>query len=268
MRHVVHTKQICALIASEKTDNRVLWALAARTCPDNSTVTEDMHTLEPLISFYISISDGTSVVERALGRHAKFLERHQGSPDHDMAEVCFEIASEGPGKEDDIFQKAGDALLLLPVSRTWARLWRTLYSRRFACYKQRENTGQKNTGWRLKGSMKAVGMWQARATDTLASRAQQTDRTNDQPTIVRGVSRQDLARVARRDSGSVPGKKLRNFRECTGRNLVAKSMVPSWAGFGAHPRPLRCKSGQVAPWMIACPRKPGLQSGTWTKRAA
>ena len=196
MRHVVHTKQRFVggrVTASETTDNRVLWALAARACPANSTAAECMHTLEPLISFYISISDGTSVVERALGRHAAFLESHKGGPDHDMAEVCLEIATEGPGKEEDIFEKTSDTLLLLPVSRTWARLWRTLYSRRFACYKQRENTGQKNTGWRLKGSMKAVGMWQARATDALVSRAQQADRKDDQPTIVRGVSRRDLA---------------------------------------------------------------------------
>ena len=112
-------------------------------------------------------------------------------------------------------------------------------------------------------------MLQARATGALVSRAQQADRKDDPPTIMIGVSRRDLARVARRDtSGSEPGKKLQNFRECTAKKLASKSKVPSWAGFGARPRPLRCKSGQAAPWMIACPQKPGLQCGRWATRAA
>ena len=51
VRHVVRTKRALDSTASETTDNRVLWFLAARACPANSTVTECMHTLEPLISF-------------------------------------------------------------------------------------------------------------------------------------------------------------------------------------------------------------------------
>ena len=97
--------------------------------------------------------------------------------------------------------------------------------------------------------MKAIGMLQARATDALVSRAQQADRKDDPPTIMSGVSRRDLARAARHDtSGSEPGKKLQNFREFTDKRLASKSKVPSWAGFGARPPPVRCKSGQAAPW--------------------
>ena len=85
-------------------DLRVSWDLAADACPAEPATAKDLAKLDPLISFYIAIADGTGCVERGLGRHAAFLESHVGGPDNEMAEACLEIAVEGPGEEQQVFQ--------------------------------------------------------------------------------------------------------------------------------------------------------------------
>ena len=91
-----------------------------------------------------------------------------------MVEACLEVAVEGPQSESEVFVKndaAGASLLLTEFSRPCAVLWRTLYGARFSAYKERANKGLRNTGWRFRGSMKAISKAQARATKILLTRA-------------------------------------------------------------------------------------------------
>jgi len=252
-------------------DLRVLWDLAADTSPVEPATAEDLAKLDPLISFYIAIADGTGCVERGLGRHAAFLESHVGGPDNDMAEACLEIAVEGPGEEQQVFQKNGEVLLFTPVSRTWAQLWRVLHGRRFACYKENKNKGRHNTGLRLTGSLKAVAIQQARATGMLMRMARAAKSDEDQPTVVSDLSRKSLVRGACRIAGLPVGKKLQDFRKTTERRRAAKTLVPVWAGFGAAPVRFRRKTGTATSRMIATPHEckaqhPGLQARRWVRR--
>ena len=226
-----------------------------------------------LISFYIAIADGTGCVERGLGRHAAFLESHVGGPDNDMAEACLEIAVEGPGEEQDVFQKSGEVFLFTSVSRSWAQFWRTLYGRRFACYKEMKSKGRRNTGMRLAGSFKAVAARQATATGTLMRMARAA-KDEDQPTVVPGLSRLSLVRGACRIAGSPAGKRLEDFRKTTERKRAAKTKVSAWAGFGAAPIKFRRKTGTATSRMIAAPhtcsaaQHPVLQASRWMRRWA
>ena len=155
--------------------------------------------LRPVIIFTCSVLGGTGSVERLLGRHSSFLHHHvsSGAPEDDMVEACLEIAVEGPQSEEQIFAKnsgPGASLLLTEFSRPCAVLWRVLYGARFSKYKERKNKGVKNTGWKKRGSMKAISTAQARATNILMGWAA-SDATSpaapDRPTVL-GVPRRRL----------------------------------------------------------------------------
>ena len=238
-------------------DNRVLWVAAL----DNATkgkglAAAELRSLRPLVTFYVAITDGTGNVERMLGAHKSFLDAHVGGPDSEMSEVCLEINREGPRTEADVCDKNGNTLVLTDWSRRCAQIWRGLYGRRFACYKVRKDKGKTNTGLRLRNSMKAVGIMQARASDALvkmaAAAALDASQGDDQPTIL-GFNRQSLVRRARHQEGAAPGKRLLNFRKTTEQRRGAKSKVPTWAGYGPTAPPLRCKTGGMVPHMVASP---------------
>ena len=156
----------------EGADRRPLW-LAALSAPRGDS---NVLKLTPSILFACSVMGGTGNVERLLGRHSAILHHHvtSGAPEDDMVEACLEVAVEGPQSESEVFAKndaAGASLLLTEFSRPCAVLWRALYGTRFSAYKERTNKGLRNTGWRFRGSMKAISKAQARATNILLTRA-------------------------------------------------------------------------------------------------
>ncbi len=250
------------------TDNRVLWmqALAASqgsealAASQGREVAEYMASLKPLFSFYVAMMDGTGDVERLLGTHAAFLEAHQGSPNDELAEVCLEIAKEGPTTEAAVCtQQEQGHLLLTPFTRQCAVLWRALYGRRFACYKQRKDAGRGETGLRLRGSVKAVKILQAKATDALLRLAVNDERgaadgarPADRPTIM-GVGRGELMRGVRRRPAPASGKKILDFRKTTANRQAMKKRVKVWAGFGAERVKFRRKPGETVRYMFAGP---------------
>ena len=89
-----------------------------------------------------------------------------------MSEICFLLKMFGLAEESVLFDRGPqEELLLTDFSRTCCRLWLALYGRRFSCYKTRKNKGVTNTGWRLRGSGKAVKLLQHDAFDALEKQA-------------------------------------------------------------------------------------------------
>ena len=124
--------------------------------------------LEPLVRSYLSLVDSTGDVERGLGAHADFVQHHRGAHEGGccLSEMCYLLKAYGPKQESALFQQGPQGeLLLTDFSRTCCRLWRALHGRRFACSKRRANAGIQKTGWRLRGSAKAVKLLQHDAFD-------------------------------------------------------------------------------------------------------
>ena len=82
-------------------DLRVLWDLAADTSPVEPATAEDLAKLDPLISFYIAIH---RLCGNGFGPPRGLLGEPHGGPDNDLAEACLEIAVEGPGEAQQVFQ--------------------------------------------------------------------------------------------------------------------------------------------------------------------
>ena len=84
----------------------------------------------------------------------------------------FLLKMYGPAEESDLFDLGPrQELLLTDFSRRCCRLWLALHGRRFSVYKTRKNKGVTNTGWRLRGSGKAVKLLQHDAFDALEKEA-------------------------------------------------------------------------------------------------
>jgi hypothetical protein len=150
-------------------DNRVAWWTFCAATPDSVWAW-------PVIQFYVSHPDGTGDVERGLGRHAKFRDAHVGAPDGQggsIAELCLEIRIDSPQSELELCTSAGDGTLLLTgLSRELAKAWSDKHGRRFSCSQQkRSDCGKRGTGWRLRGSMKAVSQRQRLAVEALVEQA-------------------------------------------------------------------------------------------------
>ena len=158
-------------------DNRMIWATFCAATPESQWAL-------PVIQLYVSHPDGTGDVERGLGRHARFRDAHVGAPDADGTngssgpELCLEVRIDGPQDVSELFSTSDDGTLLLTdFSRKLATGWLNTYGRRYACQqKVRKDHGKRNTGWRLRGSMKAVTKLQRIAVDTLV---EQADRDGD-----------------------------------------------------------------------------------------
>ena len=243
-------------------DNRLVWADAfAASQRQNPSPLADF---EQLVAFYIGLTDGTGNIERYLGAHASFLAHHAGSKaamseDSDMCEICLEIAKEGPQTEEALFTKDErhpGVLLLTDFSRRCAQLWRGLHGARFGCYKQRKDMGTK-LAWRLKGTNKAVGMNQKRATRDLMDMAQEDDRAlaaSREPLPRRTFWGQDrhkfMQRVQKTDK-SPASKALRDFRKTTEDTKKRVRAI----GKGFVPSLLRCgrswATGLRCPWWVS-----------------
>ena len=89
-------------------DNRLLWSKGLDRTYRGHIVSEH---LPKLIRFYISLSDGTGGVERALGTLANVIGKHSGPLDADGMTTwdLVEVNLDGPKQEADIFAAAGEA---------------------------------------------------------------------------------------------------------------------------------------------------------------
>ena len=150
-------------------DNRVVWSTFCAATPDSKWAL-------PVIQLYVSHPDGTGDVERGLGRHAKFRDAHVGAPDASGGssgpELCLEIRVDGPQDMTELFTSADDGTLLLTdFSRELATAWLNKHGRRYRCQQKRSDCGKRGTGWRLRGSMKAVSQRQRMAVDALVEQA-------------------------------------------------------------------------------------------------
>ena len=241
-------------------DNRLVWADAfAASQRQNPSPLADF---EQLVAFYIGLTDGTGNIERYLGAHAAFLAHHHGSQeteDSDMCEICLEIAKEGPQTEEALFTKSEQhpgVLLLTDFSRRCAELWRGLHGRRFGCYKPRKDKGTK-LARRLKGTHKAVGMMQERATKDLVDMAQEDDRAlaaSREPlprSTFWGQERRKFMQRVQKTAKSQTSKALANFRRTTENT---KKRRVSAMGKGFLPSLPRCgrswATGLRCPWWV------------------
>ena len=87
-------------------------------------------------------------MERGLGRDAAIKSQHVGAqPDGASgAEVYSQLLGlnqEGPPREEEMFTPANGAVLFTPFSRVCAEEWLRRHGRRFACCRQRADTGSK-----------------------------------------------------------------------------------------------------------------------------
>ena len=241
----------------------MLWA-AALAASQGTDMEADVAALRPLIAFFVAWTDGTGSVERFLGAHASFLDAHVGGDDvvNEAAETCLEIAREGPSTEAEMFEKVDGILRFTEFSRSCARLWRTLHGRRFACYKERKDKGAVLT-WRMKGSLKSVGVGQARAVKALVALAEKHEpgriagqNADDVDTLI-GVGRRSLMRTVAKTSRSAPSKLLRRFRATTAGRVKTKAKAGVWQGFDKTPMNLCPKPGEGGlSGMVALPHDP------------
>ena len=89
-----------------------------------------------------------------------------------VGNMFFFLKAAGPAEGRVLFDRGPqEDLLLTDFSRSCCRLWLALHGRRFSCYKTRKNKGVTNTGWRLRGSGKAVKLLQHDAFDALEKTA-------------------------------------------------------------------------------------------------
>ena len=106
------------------------------------------------------------------------------------------------------------------ASRSKRRLWLALHGRRFACYRRRANAGLTNTGWRLRGSAKAVKLVQHDALDALEEAAIQDEAEpqrgppNASATCA-GLARHELLTKPARIELPAASKRLKRFRQDT-----------------------------------------------------
>ena len=137
----------------------------------------DWRTLRSrVVRFYMSVLDATGLLERGLGRVIEVCQAHSGSLDEE-ARTTNDIVTlylDGPRIESQLFTRADDdaPLTFTPFSRACARDWLVRHGRRFSCTKvPRRNKGARATGWRLKGTDRAVQAGQHKATSLLMALA-------------------------------------------------------------------------------------------------
>ena len=241
-------------------DNRVLWASALRAPPLHHGESHPLLPFTKVVEVYVAMTDGTGSVERSLGTHASFLDHHQGSADTVMSEVCLEICRDGPAEEEDLFKPVdGGHFWVNGFSRRCAELRRAHFGRRFACYKVRSDKGKHQTGWRLRGSAKAVELSHAEGTKSLAALARKDGAAPDaslgenRETLV-GVARGKVVRAMRRRDAAPPTKLLKNFRKTTAKRQSSKAKCGTWMGLDAtKPSLLRKAGATTGMTMIAAP---------------
>lgn len=227
-------------------DNREVWALLLAQ-------SVDFKWALPIIQFYVAHPDGTGDIERGLGEHARFRDSHRGAPDGpdlSATEMCLEIKQDGPQVASQVFVQGPDGTLLLTdFSRQLATLWLERHGRRFACAKPRCDRGKKGTGWRLKGSLKAVSLLQKAATKSLVEQAARDGTpgaASSRGTII-GARHGDLMRKVAQTGAPEASKRMLDFRKTTEQRREQKTRFESWPGFAPTPPKLR--------------RKPGLTNG-------
>jgi hypothetical protein len=234
-----------------RVDNRKVWSALL---PAGSSAEESVMRstgLEPVVRSYLSLVDSTGDVERGLGVHSNFVQHHLGAHEGGccLSEICFLLKTYGPQEESVLFQQGPQGeLLLTAFSRACCRLWRALHGRRFACYRSRANAGAKKTGWRLRGSAKAVKLLQHDAFDALEEEAikdeaqPQRGPPNARATFA-GLSRHLLLKRAVRIALPLASKKLTRFRQDTKKLIGEKTARGRWTGFGKTLPPLRRRPG-------------------------
>ena len=149
-------------------DNRRIWAafLAPALRARHPRLTR-------LIRFYLSVLDGTGLLERGLGSATGLSSKHLG-PLHESGKTLADLLCvylDGPDDESEVAARGGGdgELFLTAFSRECAEEWVARHGRRFSCtQKPRKNKGVKRTGWRLAGSDRAVQTGQQKATSLRA----------------------------------------------------------------------------------------------------
>ena len=246
-------------------DNRRVWSALLPTASSSSDTQVLRATgLEPLVRSYLSLVDSTGDVERGLGTHADFVQHHRGAHEGGscLSEICYVLKTYGPETESALFQLGPQGEhLLTDFSRSCCRLWRALHGRRFACYKKRANAGIERTGWRLRGSAKAVKLLQHDAFDALEGEAikddaQREDGPPDARATFAGLAREKLLKRAARITLPVDGKKLKRFKQDTKKLVETKLASGRWTGFSKELPPLRSRPGNAGTSLMTCKNSP------------
>ena len=245
-------------------DNRRAWsALLPATSSSSDPQVLRATGLEPLVRCYLSLVDSTGDVERGLGTHADFVQHHRGAHEGGccFSEICFLVKTYGPQQESALFEQGPQGeLLLTDFSRVCCRQWLALHGRRFTCQKRRANAGAKKTGWRLRGSAKAVKLLQHDALDALGDtaaneeakpqEAKPQDGLPDARATFIGLAREQLLRKASRITLPIANKKLKRFRADTAQLIETKTAGGHWTGFSKKLPPLRRRPGNAGTSMV------------------
>ena len=197
---------------------------------------------EPVANFYFSFRDGTGDVERSLGKHTAMAVCHPSSTRKaeqrdDSAEVCMELAQEGPQHERDVAAKpevAGGPMLLTDWSRECARVWRSQFGARFSCqYAPRRDVGRRNPD-RLEGTLTRVKVQHKAATNELLEIAA-ADKSGDAAEArgrrtIFGFRRSDISNASAPPRGADHGKRMRDFCKRTQDIVQEKTKHRIWTG--------------------------------------
>ena len=233
--------------------NRALWAAAlasSRSAFARPSVTAGcspaaalaLRWAEPVANFYFSFRDGTGDVERSLGKHTALAKSHpsstrQAEQRDDSAEVCMELALEGPQLERDVAAKsdvAGGPLLLTDWSRECARVWRSQFGARFSCqYAPRRDVGRRNPD-RSDGTLERVKVQHKAATTELLEIAA-ADKSGDAAEArhrrtIFGFRRSDISNASAPPRGPYYGKRMRDFCKRTQDIVHEKTKHRVWTG--------------------------------------
>lgn len=221
--------------------NRAIWSEALASAQGDNPCSRAAALLwaEPALRFYWSFRDGTSDVERHLGQHTAMKERHPGGCHtaeqvDDSAEVCMELAQEGPQSEKEVAAPplvTGGPLLLTDFSRECARTWRTCFGARFACQSRRKDSGRRFPG-RLEGTLKNVQEQHQRAIRQLLDVAGEDEKDSGSDAKRRrtifGFRRRSIEKSA--VVAPEPGNSLKAFKKRTEEVAAERAQHRVWTG--------------------------------------
>ena len=216
-----------ALNDGQLMDNRLLWSKWLDPTFRGDVVSEH---LPKLIRFYISLSDGTGGVERALGTLANIIGKHSGPLDADGITTwdLVEVNLDGPKQEADIFVAAGEAHFeATEFGRQCQSTYVSAFGKRFMRNtKRRSDLGKQHSGGIPRvGTDKAIQERRRLAVSRLITKA--TERPRGDELTITGETLKSIEQKAGQSltQSSHWNDRLARFHKATMKKRQAKQEV-------------------------------------------
>ncbi len=266
-----------ALQADEEVDNRLAWGQVGTNGFRARASDRGFRALPMVVSWYISLLDGTGTVERNLGAIKKYLQQHTGPMDEVGQDVWdwLDTFCDGPREEADVGRpRAGGVspaaggvspargcvrggLDLTNFSRGCAELWVQTHGRRHALYNTLKNRKKKPLPT---GTDAAVRRNQIKGIAALADRA---------GVVGRGAAQNFeslFGGVVGDHTGAPPvaeGKLMKKFKTLTKNKSEARQREAQFrlAGICPYPRPELRRGGLFRPPARHTPLRVSLVGG-------